>query len=569
MKKYINIILLISSLSLFSCEKFLEPGRYNDLYEANIYGDATYTEGLLMTAYNGLPNDYYFYSDVATDDAVTNVKDSQYKRMATGEWSSQFYPGSPWSSAYSAIFYINKFLSVYESVKYSVDVRNSDAVNAKRDLLHKQRLKGEAYGLRAWYKWQLLQNYSGKTSDGRLLGFPIVDEMISTSDNWKLPRNTFAECVNSIMSDLDIAIASLPKIYADSTGKADWNATMGARFENRIPGNAAVILKSRVALLAASPAFAESNVVTWAKAAQIAGPTLKDLGALFATGKTFYTDIRNKEIIWNRSQLSKRTWETNNFAPSLFGSGNTNPSQNLVDAFPSKNGYPINHPSNSTYSPANPYSNRDTRLGDYVIYNTLNFKSVIYTYIGAPLNGINVLSTSTRTGYYLKKFMASGVSLTSGSQVSTAHTYTLARMTELLLNYCEAANEAWGPDGDPNGYGFTARSKIRDLRIRAGITQPDAYLNSITDAAGLRALIRNERRIELCFEGFRFWDIRRWNDITTMQTGVKGAYITLNGTVYSYSYDPVESRLYAPYMIYPPIPYNETLKYSIDQNNGW
>ena len=142
-------------------------------------------------------------------------------------------------------------------------------------------------------------------------------------------------------------------------------------------------------------------------------------------------------------------------------------------------------------------------------------------------------------------------------------------MTELLLNYCEAANEAWSPDGDPNGYGFTARTKIRDLRIRAGITQPDAYLASITDAAGLRELIRNERRIELCFEGFRFWDIRRWNDLTAMQTVVNCAYLTQNGTVYSYSYEPVENRLYADYMIYGPIPYNETLKYSIDQNNGW
>lgn len=568
MKKYLNIILLISSLGLYSCEKFLEPGRYNDLYEEDIHRDPTYAEGLLMTAYNGLPNDYYFYYDVASDDAVTNLDDSQYKRMATGEWSSQYYPGSPWSNAYTQIFYINKFLSVYESVKYSVDVRNTPAVNAKRDLLHKKRLKGEAYGLRAWYKWQLLQHYSGKAADNQLLGFPIIDELITTSDNWKLPRNTFAECVKSIMDDLDIAIANLPGTYADSTGKADWNATMGARFQNRITGDAAVVLKSRVALLAASPAFNLTDAdVLWENAAKAAGPLLKTLGALLPAGKTFYTATSNKEIIWNRAQRSIRSWETNNFPPSLFGRGNTNPSQNLVDAFPMKNGYPITHES-SIFDQNNPYAGRDTRLGDYIIYNSLNFKSVINTFIGAPLDGINVLETSTRTGYYLKKFMASGVNLKSGSEVSTSHTYTLARMTELLLNYCEAANEAWGPDGDPEGYGFTARTKIRDLRIRAGITQPDAYLNSL-DTDGLRALIRNERRIELCFEGFRFWDIRRWNDITTMQAPVKGAYLTQNGATYSFSYEPVENRLYSNYMIYGPIPYNETLKYNIVQNNGW
>ncbi len=196
MKKYIIIILIVSCTGLFSCEKFLEPGRYNDLYEEDIYGNPTYAEGLLMRAYYGLPDDNWFYYDVASDDAVTNLEDSQYRRMATGEWSSQYYPGSPWSNAYTRIFYINKFLTVYESVKYSVDVRNSPEVNAKRDVLHKKRLKGEAHGLRAWYKWQLLQFYSGKTSDGRLLGFPIIDNIISPSDDWKLPRNTFAECVS-------------------------------------------------------------------------------------------------------------------------------------------------------------------------------------------------------------------------------------------------------------------------------------------------------------------------------------------------------------------------------------
>jgi hypothetical protein len=165
--------------------------------------------------------------------------------------------------------------------------------------------------------------------------------------------------------------------------------------------------------------------------------------------------------------------------------------------------------------------------------------------------------------------MASGVNLNPSSPVSTAHTYTLARMTELLLNYAEAANEAWGPDGDPNGYGFTARSKIGELRARAGVTAPDPYLASVTTQAEMRELIRNERRLELCFEDFRFWDIRRWNDISTLQAPVKGVFITLADGNYSYTYSDVESRAYSADMIYGPIPYNETLKYDIVQNKGW
>jgi hypothetical protein len=144
-------------------------------------------------------------------------------------------------------------------------------------------------------------------------------------------------------------------------------------------------------------------------------------------------------------------------------------------------------------------------------------------------------------------------------------------MTELLLNYAEAANEAWGPDVDGSGSGYgTARSKIEELRLLAGISAPDNYLASVTDKAGFRILIWNERRVSLCFEGFRFWDIRRWNDVATMQTPVKAAYITqvdLVDTTWNYSV--VEERNYTPDMIYGPIPYSETRKYNIDQNKGW
>lgn len=569
MKKHIYIYFVLFSLLFFtSCDSFLEPGKFNNLYESDILSSPTYTEGILITAYNGLPNGYNFYYDAASDDAVTNVQGSAYSRMATGEWSAKYYPGSVWNSCYTQISYINKFLSVFESVTYSVDVRNSPEVNANRDRLHKQRLKGEAYALRAWYKMQLLQGYSGKSADGTLLGFPLLNSNITPKDNWELPRNTFAECVNSIISDLDIAIANLPPVYVDKPGEGDWNATMGVQYENRVTGNAAKVLKSRLLTLAASPAFSDSNAATWAQAAEASAPLLGELGSLLAAGKTFYNAIRSKEIIWNRSQQSIRSWEQANFPPSLFGAGNTNPSQNLVDAFPMRNGYPITDPS-SGYDPSNPYSNRDPRLSDYIIYNGTNFKSVIYTYVGAPSNGINVLVSSTRTGYYLKKFMATGVNLNPSNLVSTAHTCVLARMTELLLNYAEAANEAWGPDGDPNGYGFTARSKIGELRARAGITSPDPYLASIATKEDMRALIRNERRLELCFEDFRFWDIRRWKDIATMQSPVRGVFITLEEGVYSYSYSDIEDRSYTEDMIYGPIPYTETLKYGIVQNKGW
>jgi hypothetical protein len=133
----------------------------------------------------------------------------------------------------------------------------------------------------------------------------------------------------------------------------------------------------------------------------------------------------------------------------------------------------------------------------------------------------------------------------------------------LYLNYAEAANEAWGPDGKGNNT-FSAREVIAAIRKRAGITQPDAYLTSLTSKEQMRALIRNERRIELCFEGFRFWDLRRWKeDLTVPAKGVK-----IDGT--NYTYFNVEERAYDNgYMHYGPIPDKEVLKFSLIQNKGW
>lgn len=572
MRKYIKLFLVILSFSLFSCEKLISPMSDNVLTDEQLLSTSIKAEGLLLKAYTALPDDYTFSTDVASDDAVSNDPASVFRSMAVGSWQATNNAISMWTYAYENIFYINKFLSIYDKVVWSSNPNLTAAVNDLRNSLHKKRLKGEAYALRGYYKWLLLQYHSGMTDGGQLLGFPIIDKYITTDADWAFPRNTVAQCVASIFSDLDTAAKSLPKTWVDLPAggiNGDINATSGARFNNRINGNAALAIKSRVALLAASPAFSASSGVSWAQAATIAGPLLKDLGALYASGRVFYKEKANKEIMWNRSVSQKRTWEQNNFPPSLFGYGRTNPTQNLVDAFGMKNGYPITIGA-STYNPATPYTNRDPRFYDYIVYNTSLLKSTaINTYIGAASNGINNLLTSTRTGYYLKKFMIESVKLDPGSSVNAEHTYTLVRMTEVLLNYAEAANEAWGPDADPNAYGFTARQLLVNLRNRGGITQPDAYLATITDASGLRALIHNERRIEMCFEGFRFWDIRRWNEISTMKTAAKAAIITNNAGAFSYVYSNIEERKFTDNMIYGPVPYSETVKYSLVQNKGW
>lgn len=132
----------------------------------------------------------------------------------------------------------------------------------------------------------------------------------------------------------------------------------------------------------------------------------------------------------------------------------------------------------------------------------------------------------------------------------------------MFLIYAEAANEAWGPEG-MGTYAFSARNVIAAIRKRAGIAQPDNYLASITNKDDMRKLIHNERRLELSFEGFRFWDLRRWKETLTEQA--KGVIITNN----VYTVQPVENRQYSDYMYSGPIPLSELLKFKLQQNKGW
>ena len=147
------------------------------------------------------------------------------------------------------------------------------------------------------------------------------------------------------------------------------------------------------------------------------------------------------------------------------------------------------------------------------------------------------------------------------------------RYTEIFLAYAEAANEAQGPQAKVGGASYSAYDVIKAIRARVhqGENWTDAYLESIKDdQAKMRELIRNERRLELCFENHRFWDLRRWQ--VNLNETAKGVSITTNANTgaHEYKYIDVEPRNYQDYMIYGPIPYSEILKWSnLLQNDGW
>jgi hypothetical protein len=555
--KNINKIFItaVTILSLFviSCESFLEPEPENRLTQEDVLGNPIFAEGWVLKAYVNLPTNYSFNLDVVSDDAQVNDPNSSINLMNKGGWTSAQNPLSVWTKAYEMNLYLNLLLENANQIVWYP----SDAVKNEN---YKKRIIAEARGLRAWWCFQLLQNHAGVGTDGRLLGFPIVDRVIKLEDFKFLPRNTFKECVDFILADCDAAIVGLPARWVGT------DPVMGARNLNRISGLAAMTLKSSVALFAASPAYSAAGASTWANAADYAANVIVANGGLVlaATDGEFYNNFASKEIFWSSSRvLNKFTWEAENFPPSLFGKGKTNPSQNFVDSFGMADGKPIL--GNPSFIPTNPYASRDPRLAKYVIFNNQSFSgATIKTYENSGIDGLNNAVSSTVTGYYLKKFLNPLAKLNpAGVITGSDRFYTYSRYTEALLNFAEAANEVGGPDYNVNG--FTPRAVINAIRTRSGIST--AYVTTITNADDMRILIRNERRIELCFEGSRFWDLRRWGLTTRIKEDLKGMRISNDQTTYTpFS---VSVRNYLDFQIYGPIPLAETQKYDIIQNKGW
>lgn len=582
LNKILSFVLVLF-LVFPSCD-LLEPEDDNHSTLQRVYDDPEYAEGLLIRAYAYIPTNDYRWDEVATDDAVTNDKFSSYMRMGTGEWTALYNPQSLWDNCNRAILSVNQFLNVVDEVPWKW-------TNETLNDLYVRRLTGEAYAVRGLMKCFLLRNHGGVGENGELLGIPEYNEFLETQEDFSKPRASFAESVQSAYADLDEALNYLPLDYTDvSEGNLPngfsgmtidhYNTVFGNATQQRMSGRHAKALKARLALLAASPAFnLESNTSLWENAANYTAELLDEIGGvsgLDPAGHIFYLkeqvneakltsgDKQDlQEILWRRPIYNNNAREGDNFPPSIYGDGEINPSQNLVDAFPMENGYPIDDP-NSEYDPTNPYSGRDPRLSLYIVYDgsTMRGQS-IETGTGEGDDAIGVLENSTRTGYYLKKMLREDVNVNPSSSSSQEHFNIHIRYTELFLNYAEAANEAWGPTGSGT-HGYSAKDVIAAIRSRAGITQPDTYLESITDQEAMRKLIRNERRLELCFESFRFWDLRRWKEDLTVT--VKGIQIDGN----SYTPFNVEERVYNnEYMHYGPIPDREIIKFGLIQNKGW
>jgi hypothetical protein len=580
-----------------------EPADENTRQIEDLTGESAYVHGLLIYAYDRMPYLTTTQTDVATDDAVTNVTNN-YRTMALGTWQSDNNPMSQWDQCKDGVQYVNLFLSMVEKVSWAPS-------SASKQQMFIDRLKGEAFGLRALFYYYLLQAHGGLADDGKLYGVPLLTTPENGSSDYNQPRALFADCVKQCFADCDSAMALLPVTYENiSTADAipakyralganvsNFNLVFGEKARNLLSGKVAEAIKAQVALLAASPAFREQSGVTSQQAALLCANVLKRIDwQIDPQGNIWY---KNKaklepeggemlEILWREDRHKNADQESRNFPPTLYGKGEINPSQNLVDAFPMANGLPVTA-ANSGYDAKNPYADRDPRLSHYIIYNGAKFRNIdivtgLYSNSKSEVkDNLGNVPASTRTGYYMSKLLREDVNPQSSNLVEQQHIYARIRYTEIFLAFAEAANDAWGPTGD-GGTGHSAYDIIKAIRERAGIApevpgveRVDVYLEECKNNKDMMtSLIRNERRIELCFENKRFWDLRRW--MLPLNEPVDGVEITKidadkdpDPDNLVYRRFKVEDRVFdSSYQYYGPIPRGEILKWSqLTQNKGW
>jgi starch-binding outer membrane protein, SusD/RagB family len=577
LKKSVKLFLIATFLSplFWSCEflDYTESDYYNQ-EEILTYQDRT--ANILNNIYSYLPSDLNGVNlgidgamrSSASDDAIDVWDVSDIQKFNDGSWNSVVVLDNVWNNMYAAIRTANVFIKeatgrTFDDTKWNEGY--ADAMKAYKLYPYEARF------LRAFYYFELIKRYRN---------VPLDTTVLTIEEANKVSPASFDDIVKFISRECDSAAAKLPNTFTTFISTQTGRATKGA----------AMALKARTLLYAASPLHNPTNDLSkWTAAAQAAKNLMDALGTQYTTGGALneaYTAVTNslssKELIFERRRANDRTFEEANTARGFLG-GNTGtcPTQNLVDAYEMKTtGLGINE-TGSGYNPATPYSTtgataRDPRLAMTILFNGAEWKSpaapapkqYVQTYYGG-LNGAPTPYT-TKTGYYLRKYMVESISLDPTNPGTALHVWVLFRYSEVLLNYAEAMNEAFGPDNiGPGTLNVTARAAVNVVRARTGVAMPP--FPAAMSQSAFRDKLRNERRVELAFEDHRFWDLRRWK-IGPSTTTILGVDLTRdpNTSVITYTPKVVETRIWDDKMYLYPIPQTEIfINNRLGQNTGW
>ena len=530
------ILFFTIAIFLFGCnDNLLELNPLDRISESSLWNDENLLDAYITAQYNvvqtGFDNNLLYYTDEAYSEYdPSSAFGFRVDNITADNVSNLFNQLNFWETGYSYIYNINKF---FENISES---SISDA--------SKETMVAEMRFLRAYVYSTLLNSYGG---------VPIIDKVFSLDEELTgVTRDSYDDVLAYIIADLDFVIDALPaQQTGDKAGKAS--------------GDVAKAMKSRLLLYDASALHNPSNDMNKWQAASDAAEELLDAGyELYPNyGELFFND-GNSEIIWQTYFIpdNGHNFPYQSSAPSHGGWGQFEPTQNLVNDYEMINGE-MPYSADGTVNAASGFDSdqfwvdRDPRFYELVSYPGLVFqgKEIIF------YDGYKGNQDMTSTGYYNHKFLDPNTEISNTGNFTTP--WVQYRLAEIYLNYAEAQCQLEQYD--------VAREYVNKVRTRAGM--PD--LEETLEADDLLERIYHERRIELAYEGHRYFDIRRWMIAPETQTK------PLIGNIDQTPGSSDSEFVYQEYTLLPgfwndkfyytPIPYEEIQKSnaSIEQNPGW
>ncbi len=510
-------------LGLTGCNGILDVSPRDQLSDDAVFADPNLAQAFVNDMYRGMGQGLYeiMLSSMADETHFIHVYQTDKVVQARitpsdrGALDDNRFNHFDWSDNYTRIRQANTFLRRIDSTTF--------------DTAWKQRMKGEAYFLRAYFYHNLMRMYGG---------VPLITKVYGLNEDYKVARNTFKETVDFIVANADSAAALLPVSYsAADVGRA----TKGA----------ALALKARVLLYAASDLYnvnpsgqpetgytgSQDRTALW-RAAKDAAKAVMDLGvySLFRPAPANaqeaaknYGDLflqqTSEEVIMSRQFLTSRGWSDGgpfglfNGPNGYHNWGGNTPIQNLIDDYRMADGSKFDW-SNPVHA-AKPYANRDPRFYASILYDGApwrtrptdaqkfepnnmieTFRALTYVESGTTkvAAGLDTREGPIEdwnggySGYYIRKFVDPTV---DHQFVVQQVPWIFFRYAEIVLNYAEASIEL-NELGD-------AMTALNQIRRRAGMPEFSGL-----DQATLRDEYRNERRVEMAFEEQRFFDVRRW-----------------------------------------------------------
>lgn len=528
-----GITIMAGMLFVTSCKDVLDLKPLNAYSESDVWSDPNLAQVFVNGIYDKTVMAYKdggFGWGAQTDELYGNFNWTNENSYVQGEATPDNQTASSlnrWPDLYASVRNCNVFLK--NAVQLDT-VSNGQAVRIMR---------GEVHFLRALAYFELLKRFGG---------VPLITKVYDVSDKeFNEKRASWTETKDFILADIEQAAKLLPAVYPADLDKG--RATIGA----------ALALKSRLLLYAASPYFNTSgDKKLWQQAKEAAKAVIDFKGASYAlhgnaangTYNKTYLDFFNPEVIFARvysglARADRYNTVSRDLSPNGYeGYSAYNVVQQMVDAFEMADGTAF-----SWTNPAhakNPYANRDPRFYATILANNQVFKGRPTQFFeggdDSPQSPYSPWNAS-KTRYVIRKMVDESVDWQK--QDYAASQWVGFRLSEIYLNYMEAC-AALGEDGEA----LTYLNKLRAQK--AGMPAVNAAGTALMDK------IRQERRIELCFEGHRYFDIRRWGMAEVGSKDALGVIITKqsDGT-FAYQSSVVQKRVWNAALYFYPIPRTE------------